>query len=77
MYVDIVTHECMLQKSAVDGMFLELINQHNFPLHVHLGTPQHLLVYFPLFSKKFRDLNTTICKHPILSNTNPFKQFFL
>ena len=62
----------MLQKSAVDGMFLKLINQHNFPLHFRLETPQHLVLYFSRFSKKLLDLNPTICKHPIICNTNPF-----
>ena len=65
----------MLQKSAVDGIFLKLINQHNFPLHFHPEIPQNLVDYFPLFSKKLLDLNSTICKHPILSNTNPFLIF--
>ena len=75
IHVGIVTLKCMLQKSAVDGMFLQLINQHNFPLHFHLETPQNLLDQFPLFFKKLLNLNPTICKHPILSNTNHI--FFL
>ena len=71
-HVDIVTLKCMLQRNAVGGMFLKLINQHNFPLHFRLESPQHLVVYFPLFSKKLLDLNPTIRKYPILSEINPF-----
>ena len=62
----------MLQKIAVDGIFLKLINKNNFPFHFHSETPQNIDDYFPLFSKKLLTLNPTICKHPILSNTNPF-----
>ena len=62
----------MLQKSAVDGIFLKLINQHNVPLHFHLETPQSLVDYFPIFSKKLVDLNSTICNNTILSNTDSF-----
>ena len=43
-----------------------------FPPDFHLETPQHLVVNFPLFSKKLLDLNQTMCKHPILSHTNSF-----
>ena len=43
-----------------------------FPIHFHIETPQHLVVYFLPFSKKLLDLNPIICKHPILSNTNSF-----
>ena len=61
----------MLQKSAVDEIFLKKTNQPNFPLQFHQETPQHLVDFFPLFSKKPLDLNPTLCKHPILSNINP------
>ena len=72
IHVDIVALKCMLQQNAVEGIFFKLINQHNFPLQFHIKTPQHLEDYFPLFPKKLLDLNPTICKHPILSDTNPF-----
>ena len=57
IHVDIVILKCMLQKSAVDGMFLKLINQHNFPLQFHLET----------FSSKnfFHFLNNLKIFHPI------------
>ena len=61
----------MLQKSAVDEIFLNLTNQPNFPLHFRQETPQNLVDYFPLFSKTFLDLNPITCKHPILSKINP------
>ena len=63
------TEACYLQLPIFRG------NQPHFPLHFHLGIPQHLVDYFPFFSKKHLDLNPTTCKHPILSNINPTSLF--
>ena len=60
----------MLQKSAIDEIFLKLTYKPYFPYHFCQETPQHLVDYFPLFSEKLLDLNPTTCKHPILSNIN-------
>ena len=44
----------------------------NFRPPLPLRNSSHLVIYFPLFSKKLLGLNPTICEYPILSNSNPF-----